>query len=415
MTLYPLTAVRTLSLHTQGLTTPNGSEPPAGPDSIMDTITRLGALQIDTLQMVARAQYLTLWSRLGNYNRSDLDRLAYHPAERQLFEGWQHAACYIPLKDYRYQMPRQRRLRERHSPWYANWLNENHNHEVVEYVRQRVRQEGALKVSDFERGDHPPGTWWNWRPAKAALEFLYAFGEFMIADRVNFQRVYDLTERVLPDWVDTTEPTVEERDRDWVELGGRALGVFDERHACQYTHMKITKGRPHVRDLIESGVFVPIRAILNDGQAHDELFVHRDNLSLLEQAADGALTAERTTFLNPFDSLFYGWGRDEAFWGFWQHIEAYVPAAKRRYGYFCLPILHREKLVGRFDPKLERKDGLLRLKAVYLEPGVEPDEALVAAVAAAMRDFMQFHAAKDLVIEKSDPPEFGEKLLRTLS
>ncbi|MFO7584500.1 MAG: crosslink repair DNA glycosylase YcaQ family protein, partial [Anaerolineales bacterium] len=107
-------------------------------------------------------------------------------------------------------------------------------------------------------------------------------------------------------------------------------------------------------------------------------------------------------------------GRDEAFWGFRQRLEAYVPAPKRIYGYFCLPILHRDRLVGRFDPKLERKTGLLRLKALHLEPGIAPDDELTADVAVAMRDFMKFHAAKDLVIEASNPPEFGDKLVKTL-
>jgi uncharacterized protein YcaQ len=144
------------------------------------------------------------------------------------------------------------------------------------------------------------------------------------------------------------------------------------------------------------------------------LIVHRENLPALEQAAAGEIRPQRTTFLNPFDNLWWAQGRDEAFWGFRQRLEAYYPAPKRVYGYFCLPILHKDRLVGRFDPKLERKIGLLRLKALYLEPGIEPDEELAANVAAAMRDFMRFHQAKELLIEKSAPPEFAERLLKAL-
>ena len=144
------------------------------------------------------------------------------------------------------------------------------------------------------------------------------------------------------------------------------------------------------------------------------MLIHRDHLAALQQAADGALAAERTTFLNPFDSLFWTKGRDTLLWDFRQTLEAYVPKPKRIWGYYCLPILHEDRLVGRFDPKLDRKTGTLILKALYLEPSVAPDDDLVAGVAAAMRDFLAWHEATDLVIEKSDPGEFGSKLKKAL-
>jgi uncharacterized protein YcaQ len=373
----------------------------------------LGCVQIDTLNVVRRSQYLVLWSRLGSYDPANFD-LLQSGSGRRLFEGWQHAASIIPLTEYRYQMPRQRMLREHPSNWYTRWLSENKNPEIVEHVRERIRSEGALRVSDFERGDHPAGTWWNWRPAKVALEYLYAFGDLMIAGRVNFQRIYDLTERLLPDWVDTTEPSVEERDRFWVERGAKALGVGLPRHAGDYTWMKVTRSKPVVAALVNEGILLPVTGKLDNGGTA-ELLIHREHLPLLEQAADGALMAERTTFLSPFDSLLWAARRDELLWGFHQSLECYLPAPKRIYGYFSLPILHKDRLVGRFDPKLERKTGLLRLKALYLEPGVKPAEELVSGVASAMRDFMKFHQATDLVIEKSQPATFGRKLLAGIS
>jgi hypothetical protein len=145
-----------------------------------------------------------------------------------------------------------------------------------------------------------------------------------------------------------------------------------------------------------------------------ELIVHRDNLPLLEQAADGALIAARTTVLSPFDSLWWAARRDLQFWNFHQTLEAYLPEAKRIYGYFCLPILHRDRLVGRFDPKLERSSNRLILKSLTLEPGVKPIPELVAGVADALRDFLTFHAARELVIENSQPAGFGKKLLAAL-
>jgi hypothetical protein len=409
---YPLQAVRTLALHAQGLAAPNGAELPPTRERIYQTVEQVGCLQIDTLQMVARAHYLTLWSRLGAYDRRDFDALVYEPDARRVFEGWQHAACFIPLSEYRYQMPQQRSLRENPSNWYTRWLSQTGHPETIAFVRERIVKDGACKVSDFERGEHPAGAWWNWRPAKVALEYLFAFGDLMIADRVNFQRVYDLTERVLPNPVPDSEPSAEERDRFWVARGAKALGICAPRHACDYTWMKLGKGKPIVAELVREGTLVEVWAETLKGD--ETLLVHCDNLSKLEQAAAGTIRAERTTFLNPFDSLFWAQGRDEQLWGFRQRLEAYTPAPKRMWGYFCLPILHKDRLVGRFDPKLERKTGTLRIKALYLEPGVQPDDELVSGVAAAMRDFLKFHASKDVVIEHSEPYEFGKKLLEHL-
>ncbi len=412
MTVYPLSAVRALALHATQLDTANGSEPPASPDSVFETVDRLGGVQIDTLQMVARAHYVTLWSRHGNYDPAIFDRLAYNAEERKLFEGWYHAACYLPLHEYRYQMPQQRALRQKGHRWYTDWITQPGNRELIEEVMTRIRTEGALRTNDFGSDGHKRGTWWDWKPAKMALEHLYSFGELMIAARVNFQRVYDLTERVLPAWVDTREPGVSERDRFWVERGARALGISLPRNPGDYTWMRIGKSRPILKELIEAGALVEVQGETLDGV--QTLIVHRDHLQALEQAASGEIRAQRTTFLNPFDNFWWAQDRDEAFWGFRQALEAYLPASKRVYGYYCLPILHKERLVGRFDPKLERKTGLLRLKALYLEPGVQPQEALVSDVAAAMHDFLRFHTASDLIVEKSQPAAFGKKLMKAL-
>jgi uncharacterized protein YcaQ len=412
MTVYPLSAARALALETQCLTLPNGIEPTPTLDSVFETINTLGAVQIDTLQMVARSHYIAIWSRHGSYDPKLFDRLAYDATERKVFEGWQHAACFIPLQEYRYQIPRQRSL-QGITNGYTRWLALLQQPEIVEVVRARIAQEGALKISDFERGDHPGGTWWNWRPAKIALEYLFASGELMVSERKSFQRVYDQTERVLPEWAERNEVSAAERDRFWVERGAKALGICTPAQAADYTWMKPGIGKPMAAELVKAGVLVEVQVRLQDNETYT-FMVHKDNLRLLQKAADGTILPQRTTFLSPFDSLFWARGRDEALWGFRQRLEAYYPAPKRVYGYFCLPILHKDRLVGRLDPKLERKDGILRLKALYLEPGVEPDDDLVGGVATAMRDFMTFHKAKDLLIEKSQPEPFGEKLMKSL-
>lgn len=406
MTLYPNSALRTLALHTQKLDTPNGSEPAPSHDSVYETVDQLGAVQIDTLQMVARAHYLTLWSRHGTYPLATIDEL--FATEKRLFEGWYHAACYLPIHEYRYQMPRQRKVRENGHSWYARWITDAKNREMVSAVVERIRAEGGLRVSDFEHPEQRRGSWWDWKPAKVALEYAYAYGDLMIARREKFQRVYDLTERVLPAWVDTTEPDQDECNRFFVERGAKAIGVGLARNPGDYTWMNVTTSRPIVKELLKSGVLVEITGETVTGP--QSLIVHRDNLPLLERAASGDLRAERTTFLNPWDNFWWAQDRDEALWGFQHLIELYVPEPKRLYGYYLMPILHKDRLVGRLDPKLERKTGTLVLKALSLEPGIEPDDLLVADVAVALRDFMKFHQARNLVVQKSTSPEFAKKL-----
>ena len=412
-TLYPLSAVRAVALRTQRLDVPNGAEPTPTPDVIYNMVAHLGCVQIDTLHMVRRSHYLVLWSRLGRYDPADFERLIYAPGERRLFEYWKHAMSIIPLADYRYHMPTMAAFRRSPGRWWEIWLERPESQRVLEHVRKRLREEGPLRVADFKHERSERGGWWDWKPAKGALEYLFARGEVMVADRVNFQRVYDLRERVLPEWVDTNEASPEEADRHRIEQAVRALGICQPMQAAEYAYMKRNSARPIVEGLIREGVFVEVQAELLDGETHT-LIIHRENLPLLRQAADGTLTPQRTTFLSPFDSLFWARGRDEQFWGFRNVLEAYKRAGDRIWGYFCLPILHRDRLVGRFDPRLERKAGRLVLRALYLEPGVEPDEALVAGVAGAMRDFLAFHEAREVAIERSDPVEFGEKLLEAL-
>ncbi|HEY3313320.1 MAG TPA: crosslink repair DNA glycosylase YcaQ family protein [Anaerolineales bacterium] len=412
MTVYPLSAIRALALHASGLDGPNGSEPVPSLDSVFGMVERLGAVQIDTLQMVARAHYVTLWSRLGNYDPALFDQLANDSGSRRVFEGWFHAACFLPLSEYRYQLPTQQYMRENGHQWYTDWIKQPGNLEFMAGVLERIRNEGGLRANNLEGEKRKFATWWDWRPEKLALEHLYSFGDVMIAGRVNFQRIYDLTERVLPDWVDRSEPSEAERDNFWLERGAKALGIGLARNAADYTWMKMGKARPLIAALIKAGRLLEVEGETLDGVK--TLIIHRDHLPLLEKAAAGEIRAARTTFLNPFDNLWWAQGRDEAFWGFRQRLEAYSPAHKRIYGYFCLPILHKDRLVGRFDPKLERKTGLLRIKALYLEPGVEADEGLVADCASAMRDFMKFHKASELLIEKSEPGWFGEELSRQI-
>jgi hypothetical protein len=407
-TIYPLSALRALTLHTQLLTSPSEGSPASTPDAIVDLVKALGYVQIDTLHVVYRAHYITLWARFGSYDIDGFHKLIYSADQRRLYEGWGHAASIIPLEHFRYHRWRIDR-RISYNPGFHEWANKKGNRELVEQTLERIRSEGGLRVGDFEHQGPQRGAWYDWKPSKIALEALFAWGDLMVADRVNFQRVYDVRERVLPEWVDTTPVDPDEARRFCLEQAARALGAFEPRALTLYAYMRATPARSIITTLMEAGVLVEIQGESMNGVK--TWLVHRDNLSLLQRAADGDLKAERTTFLAPFDSLFWAWDRDQKLWGFKQLLECYKPAAERIYGYFSFPILHKDRLVGRFDPKLDRKSGVLYLNALYLEPGIKPEEELVAGVAAAMRDFLAWHGAQSLVIEKSDPSAFGEKVM----
>lgn len=406
----PLRAGRALTLHAQRL-----AAPPPGPvdaDAIHDTVLALGSLQIDTLQVVARSQYLALWSRLGQYDPAQLDELLFHPERKRCFEYWKKAASIIPLEHYRFSLPRmQQRLREPRPNWQL-WLKREESTLALDLVRRRIAAEGALRAADFEGGDRR-GAWWDWKPAKAALEYLYGTGELIISDRVRFQRVYDLTPRALPEWVDTRPATRDEADRHDVELALRALGLCQAASLKDYTYLHLRRIRPVLEALRREGRLIIVTGETSAGGAR-ELLLHRDRLEDLQRALDGELQPRHTTLLSPFDSLLWSKRHGHIYWDYQHDIELYVPQPKRKWGYFTLPVLHRDRLVGRLDPKLERDTGTLRIHALYLEPGVKPDERLVADLAAALRDFMAFHGATQLKFGRRGHVQFRVKLRREL-
>jgi hypothetical protein len=297
-----------------------------------------------------------------------------------------------------------------YNPAFREWVRKDANAKLMARTLERVRAEGGLRVGEFatESDRDKSGEWYQWRPSKMALEALFSRGDLMVTRRIHFQRVYDVRERVLPDWVDTGPVDPDRARRACLEQAARALGVFEPRHLTLYAYMRATPARSLVRALIDEGVVVPILGESTTGVR--TWMIHRDNLALIERAADGDIKPERTTFLSPFDSLFWAWRRDQLLFGFQHRMEFYKPAALRVHGYFSMPILHRDRLVGRFDPKLDRASGVLRLDALTLEPGVKPDAELVTEVAQAMRDFMVWHGAKELRVGKSHPTGFGKKL-----
>lgn len=391
-------AAQHLTLAATGL-----AHPPARPASradVLEAIRRMEALQIDTIHVIARSPYLVLWSRLGDYDTAWLDQLL---EEGAIFEYWAHALCFLPIEDY----PYHRRLmvdRTRNWWWPEKWLDENP--EPVERVLSHIREIGPARSADFTNEHQPSGGWWNWKDEKRALDFLHTRGDLMIRRREKFQRVYDLRQRVLPDWDDSRTPPYETVRRTLACKAVRALGILQAAWEPDFFRLPKRGVDKLMEELAAAGELIRVEV---EGWKVPG-YVHPDNRELLEQAIAGALQPSLTTLLSPFDPLIWDRKRVKFMFDFDYTIECYLPAQKRRYGYFSLPILHRGRFVGRLDPKAHRKEGIFEVKSLHLEPGVEPDEELAQALADSLRRAAAWHKTPQVVVQQSDPPEIREML-----
>lgn len=371
---------------------------------VLQTIRRMRVLQIDTIHVVARSHQLVLWSRLGGYQPEWLDELQ---AEGALFEYWVHAMCYLPIEDfplYRRQMLDAINARSWPVKWAVKWLHENP--QTAERVRSHLRKKGAVRSAEFENKERPSGGWWNWKEEKNALEALLFTGEVMIARRQNFQRVYDLRERILPGWDDTTIPSSDEFRRVQALRAVGALGIAFPGWVPDYFRQP-KKGMPqYLKRLAADGLLLQVEVDGFEGCA----YILPEQLGLLEEATSGNQEPTLTTLLSPFDPLVWDRQRARQLFNFDYMIECYTPAARRRYGYFSLPILHRGQLIGRLDPKAHRGQAVFEIKAIYLEPGVQMTETLINDLIAALHRLADWHAAPEIVIRQSDPPELAALL-----
>jgi len=398
---------RLLQLAAQGLLQPPRRR--ARRADLVAAIERMGLLQIDTIHVVARSPYLVLHARLGDYPMAWLDEAL---ADGKLAETWAHEACFVSAADL---------------PWHRAWLAQRDNHwahrhaarmhreqrDGMDGLLARIRADGPVRAADFvrEQGAATSG-WWEWKPEKRWLEAWFALGELMVLRRERFQRVYELSERVLarldppPDPQVAALPAAALRRR-FILDSVRALGVAPAAWIADYHRLKPRVGAAELAPLLASGELLAVTVQGWTGPA----YVHRDHADLLDRALRGRLRATHTALLSPFDPLVWDRVRLRAMFDFDYSLECYTPAARRRYGYFVLPILHRGRLVGRLDAKAHRGEGVFELKSIELEPGVAVEPRLLAALAQTILDAARWHGTPQVRVARSRPAGLA-RLLR---
>ncbi|WP_267372408.1 MULTISPECIES: winged helix-turn-helix domain-containing protein [unclassified Pantoea] len=348
-------------------------------------ISRMSLLQIDTIHVVARSPYLVLFSRLGDFPQRWLEQAL---AEGELFEYWAHEACFIPRDDYR--LLRHRMLSPERLGWKYNaqWVAE-HQQEIADLLQQ-IREKGPVRAADFSHADNPKSGWWAWKPHKRHLENLFSAGELMVTERRNFQRVYDLRSRVMPDWQDAIHGISEaEAIHQMLLNSARSLGLFRTAWLADYYRLKRAPLNAFIAEAQAAGELVAVNT-----EGLGAMWLHRDLLPLLETP----LQATHSALLSPFDPVVWDRKRALELFSFDYRIECYTPAEKRKFGYFVLPILHRGQLKGRLDARMLRKAKQLEIKNIWLEEKTRVTARFVVDIRRVIERFAAWQGAESVVI-----------------
>ncbi len=400
---------RRLLLAAQGLlgqqqaSGPAATDRPAAPDglaALRQVIEGLGFVQLDSINTVARAHDLILWSRLPDYRPEQLDQLLYK--ERFLFEHWTHDASAIPTAFYAHWKHRFAREATRlpDHPWWRDRLGEDRE-QVVEHVRERITKEGPLRSADFE---HPGkrGAFWGWKPHKAALDYLWRCGELAVRDRVHFHKLYDLAEHVLPAAHRLPASALRAHTKWLCESAAARLVIFTPRELAQFWGgLELADARAFCAAAVKRGTLGPVQVEHAGGGAPESAFALADwqerQLRLpLPSTRPAEDTHDELRLLAPFDPVIRDRARCLRRFGFDYRFEAFTPEPRRVYGYYVLPILQGDRLIGRLSPKLTRSSGVLSIEGLWWEPGLKSLRARKRLLQTAVEKLAAFVGARSI-------------------
>lgn len=392
------TKLRRLALTKQGLTgkTPFGS----GLAGAAAALQHLGYVQIDTISVVQRAHHHVLATRVPNYKTEHLNQLL---SDGLAFEYWHHAAAYMPIEDYRFARLRMQDIKDGVRFW-----SKRRDLKLEKTILERIRSDGALMARDFEAPGHKGNGWWEWKPAKHALEQLFMMGELCVARRDGFQKVYDVPERVLPRHVNTKIPSTEEYAAHLID---GQLANYGHVTAKSVTYLQRSAALRQVsnalfKQRIATQQLVPVE--LPDAQL---VYTSPDIWSERTPAPSARLRV-----LSPFDNSIIQRERIQRLFDFDYQIECYVPQAKRQFGYFCLPLAFADELVGRMDCKAHRDTQHLEIRALFLEKPIElrSRDKFITAFAKACQDFRRFNQCDKISLSQCQPKQWLKPLRAAL-
>ncbi|MHC9511985.1 winged helix-turn-helix domain-containing protein [Kangiella sp. M94] len=391
-----LARLRRLALAAQGLLNarPFGS----GLAGARKAINHLGYVQIDTISVVERAHHHVFHSRVPKFDPAMTNQMLH---ERDIFEYWSHAAAFLPMADFRFSLPYKNAIKSGQTHWYKNC-----DKKLMAELLARIRSDGPLRSRDVETNTRKRAGWWDWKPAKKALEQLYMEGELMVSDREGFQKTYDLTERVLPPNVNTQTPSNEEF----------AVHIVDQQLRCH--GFASLKGMTYQRRNTElrEAVKKLVSKRLAQGTLQ-EVQISNGEIFLLEAGAlDRPLPrlSNRLLILSPFDNSVIQRERLKALFHYDYKIECYVPEAKRQYGYFSLPLLFRDQFIGRMDCKAHRKNSHLEIKSLHWESHNFYEDLVITAFIDAIKPFCHFQQCDSVSLTQVQPSNLNNRLRSAL-
>lgn len=351
--------LRHLAIHNQGLI--NTSAFDEGINGTQQAIEHLGYVQIDTISVVERSHHHTLWNRVPTYEKHHLNQLIQ---DRKIFEYWYHAASYLPMRDYRYALPSMQLVRNGGSRYFSRG-----EPKLMREIIRRIEVEGALKLRNLDQKTKTDNEgWWNFGPARRSIEQLFMQGDLMIVQRNGMEKVFDLAERCLANDIDLSTPTLQEYAHYLFTTTLRAHGVFTWK---QLIHLRLGK---EIRDAMRNVILEHIDAGLITQQNNLQGHVYYVDTLQLEQLKKGSKQSFGLKILSPFDNLIIHRERLKSLFNFDYKIECYVPASKRIYGYFSLPILYGDQLVAGMDCKAHRQEQKLKVLSFHLEKNIKIDK-----------------------------------------
>lgn len=379
-----MTCLRRLALSAQGLlqNQPYGR----GLAGARKAIEHIGYVQIDTISVVERAHHHVLYARVPDFETGMLNQMLQGG---DIFEYWSHAAAFLPMADFRFSLPYKHAIKSGQTHWYRT-----RDQKLMDELLTRIRSDGPVRSRDLECNTQKSSGWWDWKPAKKALEQLYMQGDLMVSDRTGFQKTYDLTERVLPAGVDTRMPSVEEFAAHLLDQQLRCHGLVSLKGICY--QRRDTSLRQAAKNLLDERL---AQGDLEEIQLDTgEIFVAP--AGALEQPLPRV--SNRLLILSPFDNSVIQRDRLKALFDYDYQIECYVPEAKRRYGYFCLPLMYRDQFIGRMDCKVHRKERRLEIKSLYFEQHRFDEDSVIAAFENALQSFCHFQKCESVSLNKME-------------